>query len=94
MLLIVPADKILEERFMIDATLPASLDPSMCNVIFSKSVRQYVCSSADTLLTIAGHGIEVASNCRVGQCGSCATRVLDGDVEMETEEGLDPALRG
>jgi len=95
MLLIVPADKILEERFMIDATLPASLDPSMCNVIFSKSVRQYVCSSADTLLTIAErHGIEVASNCRVGQCGSCATRVLDGDVEMETEEGLDPALRG
>ena len=89
----VPADKILEERFMIDATLPASLDPSMCNVIFSKSARQYVCSSADTLLTIAGHGIEVASNCRVGQCGSCATRVLDGDVEMETEEGLDPALR-
>jgi ferredoxin-NADP reductase/DMSO/TMAO reductase YedYZ heme-binding membrane subunit len=90
----VPADKILKERFMIDATLPASLDPSMCNVIFSKSGRQYVCSSADTLLTIAErHGIEVASNCRVGQCGSCATRVLDGDVEMETEEGLDPALR-
>ena len=89
----VPADKILEERFMIDATLPASLDPSMCNVIFSKSGRQYVCSSADTLLTIAErHGIEVASNCRVGQCGSCATRVLDGDVEMETEEGPDPAL--
>jgi hypothetical protein len=25
----VPADKILEERFMIDATLPASLDPSV-----------------------------------------------------------------
>jgi Na+-transporting NADH:ubiquinone oxidoreductase subunit NqrF len=90
----VPADKILEERFMIDATLPASLDPSVCNVIFSKSGRQYVCSSADTLLTIAErHGIEVASNCRVGQCGGCETRVLDGDVEMETEEGLDPALR-
>jgi ferredoxin len=67
---------------------------AMCNVIFSKSGRQYVSSSADTLLTIAErHGIEVASNCRVGQCGSCATRVLDGDVEMETEEGLDAALR-
>lgn len=90
----VPADKILKERFMIDATLPASLDASICNVIFSKSGRQYACTSADTLLTIAErHGIEVASNCRVGQCGSCATRVLDGDVEMETEEGLDPVLR-
>jgi ferredoxin len=50
--------------------------------------------SSVTLLMIAERdGIDVASNCRVGQCGSCATRVLDGDVEMETEEGLDPPLR-
>ena len=32
-------------------------------------------------------------NCRVGQCGTCATRVLAGEVEMEVEEGLGSGLR-
>jgi ferredoxin len=62
--------------------------------VFPKSARKYVCSSADTLLTIAErYGIDVPSSCRVGQCGTCATRVLDGDVEAEIEDGLEPALR-
>ena len=39
------------------------------------------------------HRIEIPYSCRVGQCGTCATRVLNGDVEMEVEEGLEPALR-
>ena len=37
-------------------------------------------------------GVTVSRNSR-RQCGTCATRVLDGDVEMEVEDGLDPALR-
>jgi ferredoxin len=37
--------------------------------------------------------IDVPSSCRVGQCGTCATRVLAGEVEMDVEEGLDPGLR-
>jgi ferredoxin len=39
------------------------------------------------------HGIDVPYSCRVGQCGTCATRVFDGEVEMEVEDGLEPALR-
>jgi ferredoxin len=39
------------------------------------------------------NGIDVPSSCRVGQCGTCSTRILAGDVEMETEEGLKLELR-
>jgi ferredoxin len=39
------------------------------------------------------HGINVPSSCRVGQCGTCAARVLAGEVEMDVEEGLDSGLR-
>jgi ferredoxin len=88
------AEQILQERFTINAPSPASLDSSTCSVMFSKSGRKYACSSANTLLTIAErHGIDVPSSCRVGQCGTCATRVIDGDVEMQIEDGLEPALR-
>jgi ferredoxin-NADP reductase len=90
----VRAEQILQERFTINSPAPSSLDSSTCSVVFSKSGRKYACSSVDTLLAIAEwHGINVPSSCRVGQCGTCATRVLAGDVEMEIEAGLEPALR-
>jgi ferredoxin-NADP reductase len=92
--LAVRVEQIVQERFTINAVAPASLDSSTCRVVFSKFGREYACSSADTLLTIAErHGVDVPYSCRVGQCGTCATRVLDGDVEMEIEDGLEPALR-
>jgi ferredoxin len=90
----VRSEQILQERFTINAPPSASLNSSTCTVTFSRSGREYACSSADTLLIIAErNGIAVPSSCRVGQCATCATRVLDGDVEMEVEDGLEPALR-
>ena len=90
----VRAEQILQERFTLASQSPNSQDFSTCSVMFSRSGRTLACSAFDTLLTLAeGHGIDVPSSCRVGQCGTCATRVLAGDVEMETEEGLKPELR-
>jgi ferredoxin-NADP reductase len=89
----VRAEQILQELFTINAPPAASLNSSTCTVAFSRSGRKYACSSADTLIIAERNGIDVPSSCRVGQCGTCATRVLDGDVEMEVEDGLDPALR-
>jgi sulfoxide reductase heme-binding subunit YedZ len=87
-------EQILQERFTLAAQSPDSQDLSTCSVVFSRSGRTLACSAADTLLALAeGHGINVPSSCRVGQCGTCATRVLAGEVEMETEEGLKPELR-
>jgi ferredoxin len=91
----VRAEQILQERFTINPPASASLDSSRCTVGFSRSGRTYLCSSADTLLAIAErHEIDVPSSCRVGRCGTCATRVLDGDVEVEIEDGLETGSRG
>jgi len=92
------AEQIRQERFTVGwaapkATPKDSAAPSY-KVAFVKSGAQFTGSSAEPLLAIAeSHGIDIPYSCRVGQCGTCATRVLDGEVEMETEEGLEPARR-
>jgi sulfoxide reductase heme-binding subunit YedZ len=94
MSLSVPADKIRQESFTIGG--PASTAPatSTCSVDFARSGGKYECSPTETLLTVAeNHGIDIPYSCRVGQCGTCATLVLDGEVEMDVEDGLESALR-
>jgi ferredoxin-NADP reductase len=36
-------------------------------------------------------GVDIDFSCRVGICGICIVRLLEGAVTMEVEEGLDPA---
>jgi len=38
-----------------------------------------------------GAGVEIPFQCRVGECGVCVTRLLEGQVSMAVETGLDPA---
>ena len=90
----VRAGQIRQERFTIGAPDLVRTSLTTCSVEFAKSGGKYECSSADSLLKIAeSHGVDIPSNCRVGQCGTCATRVIEGEVEMETDEGLEPAMR-
>jgi len=90
----VPAEKIRQERFTIDRPASTASAASTCSVDFARSGGKYECSSAETLLSVAeNHGINIPSSCRVGQCGTCATLVLDGEVEMEVEDGLESALK-
>ena len=87
-------ESILQERFTIAAPGVESSAASTCTVDFTRSGRKYQGSSDETLLMIAEkHGIEVPYSCRLGQCGTCATLVLDGEVEMDVEEGLESGLR-
>jgi hypothetical protein len=37
--------------------------------------------------------VAIPSFCRQGQCGTCKTQLLSGDVRMGAEEGLDPESR-
>jgi ferredoxin-NADP reductase/DMSO/TMAO reductase YedYZ heme-binding membrane subunit len=90
----VPAAQTIEERFTIGT--PSSMaDPNLrCSVEFAQSGGTFDCSSSDSLLDVAeSHGIEIPYSCRVGQCGTCATRVLEGEVEMEIEDGLESARK-
>ena len=34
------------------------------------------------------NGIEIPTDCGVGVCGTCKTKLLSGNVSMDTEEGL------
>jgi len=87
------AEQIRQERFTVGGAAPKG-SAATYKVEFVKSGEQFAASSEESLLAIAeSHGIDIPYSCRVGQCGTCATRVLDGEVEMETEEGLEPARR-
>ena len=35
-------------------------------------------------------GVDIDFSCRVGICGVCKVKLLEGAVTMEVEEGLDP----
>jgi ferredoxin-NADP reductase len=87
-------EQIRQEQFRVGGAAPKDSAAPTYKVEFVKSGGQYTGSSAEPLLAIAeSHGIDIPYSCRVGQCGTCATRVIDGEVEMETEEGLQPAWR-
>ncbi len=87
-------NQIRQELFTVGTGMAANAKAARFSVEFARSGGNYECSSADYLLTVAEkHGIDIECGCRIGQCGTCATRVLDGEVEMQVEEGLDPALK-
>lgn len=61
-------------------------------ISFSESARQYRwLASNESLLEFAeSRGIEVESLCRAGECGSCRTRLIKGEVEYHREPALNP----
>jgi ferredoxin-NADP reductase len=69
---------------------PASADTGFV-LEFAKSGKSAPALEGQTLLEAATEaGVEIPSACRQGQCGTCKTRLLAGDVRMTAENGLDP----
>jgi len=69
------------------APAPASAGAS---IEFARSGKTTPASEGESLLTAAAAaGVDIPSACRQGQCGTCKTRLLDGQVEMSCESGLD-----
>jgi ferredoxin len=63
-------------------------------VEFVRSGKTCAIRSGQTLLEAAEEqGIGIPLSCRQGQCGTCRTRLLEGNVRMDAEEGLDPDSR-
>ena len=90
----VAVEQILQERFAPGAATFTQAESVPCTVEFTKSRKRLECTSSETLLAVAERNdIRIPASCRLGQCGTCATRVLAGTVEMESDEGLSPALR-
>ena len=63
-------------------------------VEFVRSGKTCEVHSGQTVLEAAEElGVAIPSSCRQGQCGTCKTKLLEGDVRMDAEEGLDPESR-
>ncbi|MGH9822380.1 MAG: photosystem P840 reaction-center cytochrome c-551 [Blastocatellia bacterium] len=91
-------DRILQESFggKPKQTKPVpSVESTEAVVNFAKSRTTCTMNPGESLLEAAERsGVSIASSCRQGQCGTCATRMLDGEVTMDCEDGLDSELRG
>jgi glycine betaine catabolism B len=58
-------------------------------VVFMHSGKACHVSAGSTLLELAEkNGVQIPYGCRQGVCGTCATRVLSGNVQMDVEAGL------
>ncbi len=61
-------------------------------VTFAFSDETYAWTADDTnLLKFAEkHGVEISSGCQYGDCGTCLTDLLSGEVEYLHETGVKP----
>jgi len=88
----VSADRIKQESFGGKASLAVpdpSGDSSVPFVEFLRSGFQFELLPDMTLLEFAETvGVSLPYGCRQGQCGTCATRLLQGRVTMQAEDGL------
>ena len=72
------------------APLPSSAATEF-SIEFVSSGKFCAVLEGQTILEAAAEaGVEIPSACRQGQCGTCKTRLLAGEVAMTAEQGLDP----
>lgn len=93
----VDEQRIIQERFGGKRATPLAepeAEESVGVIEFTKSGKTCGLSARHTLLETAEiNGIDIPYSCRQGQCGTCATRLLGGEIKMDSEDGLDPALK-
>jgi ferredoxin-NADP reductase len=90
----VKPERIRQESF--GGAIPRNSQPSIgphegAVVAFGRSGITCTVRGGQTLLEAAEeHGVHIPSSCRQGQCGTCKTKLLSGNVRMDAEVGLDP----
>jgi len=68
---------------------PAEPQPGVV-VEFARSGKRCTVRRGQSLLEAAEeHGVTMPFSCRQGQCGTCKTKLLEGSVRMDAEDGLD-----
>jgi ferredoxin-NADP reductase len=88
--------QILQESFggaVTGEQQPPSAGDSL-EITFSRSAVAYKVSPEETLLESSErNGVLLPSGCRQGLCGTCATRLLSGRVQMGAQEALSEEKR-
>jgi len=85
-------ERIRQESFGASTSRPAAWPSTEegISIEFARSHRRVIAPSGRSVLEVAEeHGIAIPSFCRHGQCGTCRTRVLEGRIRMDVEQGLD-----
>jgi ferredoxin-NADP reductase len=91
----VAAERIRQETFGGAGAGPKPALPrtaeSAFTIEFVSSGKSAAVLEGQSLLEAAAEaGVDIPSACRQGQCGTCKTRLLEGDIHMTAEQGLDP----
>jgi ferredoxin-NADP reductase len=93
----VKPERIMQESFgpHSPGSVPAAVQSGAGSPVkFVRSDITCTVRSGQTLLEAAEeHGVAIPFSCRQGQCGTCKTKLLAGDVRMAAEAGLDPDSR-
>ncbi len=74
----------------------AKTSSSTAKIFFAESWKEVACSETEFILDAAEReGIEIENSCRSGTCGTCAHKLLKGEVKYEQEyEALDGLEQG
>lgn len=68
-----------------------AIGPATASIRFSKSDKVAPLAPDRSVLEVAESiGVPIDYSCRVGVCGVCKTKLLEGNVTMEVEEALTP----
>ena len=91
----VAPDQIRQERFGgagagSKPPLPRAAEIGFTIEFVSSGKTAAVLEGQSLLEAAAEAGVYIPSACRQGQCGTCKTRLLTGDVQMTAQQGLDP----
>ena len=74
----------------VGSALVDAASPLQGAIEFVRSGKVCVVPPGKTLLEVAEmHGVGIPSGCRQGQCGTCITTLVEGDVHMDCEDGLE-----
>jgi ferredoxin-NADP reductase len=68
-----------------------AIGPATTTIRFAKSEKLVPLPPDKTVLEVAESvGVPIDYSCRIGICGTCKTKLLEGKVTMEVEEALTP----
>lgn len=67
-------------------TILPTAKPLTSTVIFARSGKEVACSEDEFILDVAERaGVELDSDCRSGNCGTCKQKLLEGDIAYDGE---------
>lgn len=70
---------------------PTTLVASETIIVFQKSGKEVPCDGEDSILEVAEEaGLQLTAGCRMGSCGVCKQKLLEGEVNYEQDPGCEP----